>query len=567
MKNRMFLFILYFMLFSISWLVFWSRPHPYVRPEIYFVVLSIMGTITLIQVLMSPKSVPKFCKLVLFSEIFLLSVSFNITQQLLYQTVTGRDPWGHWILTDIIARTGHVPSFSEFPSPYTKIPNFHILIATYILISGISYKWASYWVAGIGTLLLVLFVIYILARELFNEKIAFLAMLFVAVSDVVLYMTGRNIIPNTVGIGLTLLLLYLFIQQEKLIVHPSGKFLIGIITLGLVFTHTISYAFALTQLMILIVFDFPVSNDKRIVRENLCWILTFFVIAVVVWAFVSGFYFKAGIERIWWFIIGWNKGVKNYVQHLAIPFSYVILGRLGMLLLFGISGIGILAVLSSKDRHNFKIIKLAIISAFFIITGVVAPFIPTFLGINERLWYYGEILGSVYTGYLVLVIWKSKKFKLMKRSLVVFVTFVLIWLMFVSSISNDDNPLVPQYTIRTGWYNSEIQAAKFVIARSSLPIATDIDFQHFTTVRVGMLGENLGTVPICNIKTFSEILKNNNCFILIRVDLIKDRYFVLGKGYSQQAYLPFGAETKKVLARIIASKNLVYTTGNTIGTT
>ncbi|NJD98901.1 hypothetical protein E3E26_03715 [Thermococcus sp. LS1] len=565
MKNKVLLLVIfYFLLFSISWLISWNRTKPYVRPEIYFIILSIMGIITLIQVLMSPKSMPKFCKLVLFSEIFLLSVSFNITQQLLYQTVTGRDPWGHWILTETIIRTGHIPSFNEIPSPYVKIPNFHILIATYMLISGMTYKWASYLVAGTGTLLLEFFIIYLLTRSLFKENIAFLAMLFVAVSDVVLCMTGKNIVPNTVGIGLTLLLLYLFIQQEKLIAHLKGKFLVVILILGLVFTHTISYAFALTQLILLIILDFVINKDKESVRENLCWTLVFFVIAIFVWAFVSGFYFEGAIMRIRWFFVAGDEGVQQYVQNLTVPFVYVILARLGMLLLFGTGSIGILAILTGRNRHNFKVIKLAIVSAFFIVTGIVAPFIPTFLGINERLWYYGEVLGSVYTGYLISRVWQSKRFRLIKRSLVMFSAFVIMWLMFTASISNDDNPIVKEYTIRTGWYDSEILTAKFAITRSSLPIATDIDFQHFSSIKVGMLNESFRKDPICNLKTFDDIIRNGDCLVLMRMNLIQERYFVLGKGYSQRAYLPFGAETKRVLARIIAFKNTIYTTGNTI---
>lgn len=565
-KNNMFIyktsFLLYFLLFSLSWLIFWNRQNPYIRPIAYFIILSIMGVIILIQVFESSNK--KYYRVLIFLEIFLLSISFNITQLLLYQTVTGRDPWRHWILTETIIRTGQIPPFEKLPTPYVATPNFHLLIATYMLISKMTYKWALYLVAGIGTLLLELLIIYLLARLLFNEKISFLAMLFVAVFDIVLYMTGRNIIPNTTGVGVIILLLYLFaILHERL--HPKDEVLVVILVLGLVFMHTLSYATALAQLIILVILDFVLNGDKELGKENLRRLLTFFILGVFVWAFVSGIYFKVGIELVWKSLMGLNKSIESYAQRLAVPVSYIIIGRLGMLTLFGISSIGILRVLLSQDRRSSKVTKLGISAAFFIVIGLVAPFIPTTVHeIGERWWYYGGILGGIYAGYLVFQVWYSKAFMSLKRFLVVLSTFALIFLMFTSSMSNDDNPLVPQYTLRTGWYDSEISATKFAVTKSLLPIATDVDFQHFPSVRVGMLKEGFKAFPICNLKTFDAIVQSNNCLALIRVKLIQDRYFVLGKGYSQRAYLPLGAETKRILSRILVSKNTVYNTGSVV---
>ncbi|NJE79465.1 hypothetical protein [Thermococcus sp. GR4] len=554
MKNKMFLLtIFYFLLFSISWLVFWNRPEFYVRPKIYFAILSIMGIIILIQVLVSPKEISRFHGLLIFFEIFLLSISFNLTQQLLYKTVTGRDPWGHWVLTKMVLTTGHIPSFKELPTPYVRMPNLHLLIGAYMLISETAYKWGSYLVAGVGTLILETIVMYSLAKVLFDDKIALLSTLFVAVSDNVLYMTGRNIVPNTTGVGIALLLLYLFLQRKNLLSHINGKSVVIILAVGLVFMHTISYSFVLIQLVLLISVNIIYQKAKREAYEDALWIVTFLAVAVLEWMYFSGIYFVDAITRIYMLFIVGVEGISEYQQKSLIPLTKVLLARAGMLSLFAISGVGILIVLIKSyvnSREYRPQIKLAIVSVFFIVIGMIAPLIPTFLGINERFWYYGEILGSVYAGYLVLQAWQSKKFRSMKRPLVVFSAFVLIWLMFVASISNDDNPLVKEYTIRTGWYDSEILAAKFAVTKSPIPLASDIDFQHFGSVKVGMLGENFKTVPMCNLKTFDDILQSSNCLVLIRIELIQERYFVLGKGYSQRAYLPLGEKVntiKKIL--------------------
>ena len=81
-----------------------------------------------------------------------------------------------------------------------------------------------------------------------------------------------------------------------------------------------------------------------------------------------------------------------------------------------------------------------------------------------------------------------------------------------------------------------------------------------------MFGKSFKAFPICDLKTFDSIAKDNNCLVLLRVNLIQERYFVLGKGYSQQAYLPLGIKTKDILARITAFKNTVYTAKSVIVT-
>ena len=551
---------LYFTLLFLSCLIFWKRSYPYVRPMEYFIFLSFVGVVIFVQIMLLWSCSNKLLLLIIFLEIFFLSVAFNLTQQMLYKTVTGRDPWEHWLLTQTILQDGHVPPFNLVHSPYVKLPEFHLLVATYMLLSGIPYKWASYIIIGVGSLLLELLVLYLLTKTLFDKHVALLAMLFMATSDVVLYMTGRNIVPNTVGLALVFLLLYIFLS-ETFICSLKTKIIVAILVWSLAFMHTVSYAFAIVQLVLLVLAS--LATKRNITGPNVLWLISQFILAIFVWAFVSGIYFKGLVLRIYWLLFGMTRGVSHYFSSLVVPFMLVLLARSGMLLLFGFSGLGILVFMfKNYNRHYVSRYHLDIIlvSSFFIILGLLAPFIPSFLGINERVWYYGEILGSMYIGYLLYVMWNLKtRFPLFKL-LSLCIVFFMLFLMLTSPMSNDDNPLIKSYSPRTGWYDSELVAAKFVVLFSNSSVATDIDFQHFASVEVGMLNESLRPIPLCNLKTFEDMLKHNKCLDVLRVALIRSRYFVLGVGYSQRAYLPLGNKTKEVVSRFSIHKDIIYTT-------
>jgi len=130
-------------------------------------------------------------------EAFLLSTSFSLTQQALYRTVLGRDPWFHWIFVDEIVRAGKIPSYENIPISYTKMPNFHLLITAGMLLTGIPYKFSQYLFAGFPTLLLEFLVLFALTRKVFDLKTALLAVLILSFADNVLDMTSKSIIPNS----------------------------------------------------------------------------------------------------------------------------------------------------------------------------------------------------------------------------------------------------------------------------------------------------------------------------------------------------------------------------------
>jgi len=85
--------------------------------------------------------------------------------------------------------------------------------------------------------------------------------------------------------------------------------------------------------------------------------------------------------------------VEKYKSSLAVPFRLVLLARLGMVIYFGLAGIGVLYYIHNKlYKKKLTPVQLSVLinSSFFVGFGVL-----TFLiwpDITHRFWYHGEIL-------------------------------------------------------------------------------------------------------------------------------------------------------------------------------
>lgn len=561
--------ISYFLFLSISWIVFLERYNPYSRPSSYFVLLSLLSGLILIQILLSPKKISLKYKLLIFLEIFLLSFSFTFSQELLYKTVLGRDPWHHWTLTEIILLNGHIPTYLEIPTigtpmAYVKMPNFHLLVGSYMLLSEISYKWGSYVITGLGTLILLMNIIYLLTKKIFkDERISTLSTLLLAISDNVLNQTGKNLVPQTIGVAIAFLILYLSVKR-KFLFNSKGKLIMFILMIGLLFTYTISYFFILIQLSILllttIIFAHKIST--KYIKEYALLLTISATLAFLTWAYFSKYYFDIFVDKLYRLLfIHRFESLEEHVYKVGIPLTKVLLARGGMLLFFSIVGITIFLILI-KFYKEFLKLTLAIISGVFICCGIIGPFTPTLSEISQRFWYYGEVLGSIFIGYIIFRMWNYKGIKI----LVVVLVTLLTWLMFVSSVANDDNPLVNEYTLRTGWYDSEIASAKFVLWNSNKRITSDLDFSINLIYLMTNLAKatQLIDVPLSTFNNFQDAINDRDNIFIVRIELVKDRCFVLGGRWNQKLFTPFGDEITKLIKDIFVYRNVIYNNQNVL---
>lgn len=572
-KTPKFFSLFFFVLFILSLIVYYFRRNPYVRPNFYFYFLALMTGVIFYQIVVITDN-NNLKKALVFVEIILVSLLFTSTQQALYKTVLSRDPWDHGAVISQILITHHIPTYESIGSPYVRMPNFHLLISSSILISNITYKWASYISIGVLVLMLVALITYKVGKYVFGStKMALTSVLLLTISDNVLDKTGKTIFPNSIGVSIAFLVFYLILRGK---INTKLKALLALIILSLSITHTISYLFLIIQtIFILFIFIIYPDNTQRVKIIGYMLIIMW-VAAILVWGFVSGHYMRTFIGMAMKLITGLN--VERYKSSLTIPFKFVLLARLGMIVYFGLAGVGILHYLYTKMRKKaLNTVQLALLSnsAFFVGFGSL-----TFLiwpGIAHRFWYYGEILGSFFVAYfLLLCFYDSKKHKQIKKVLTGGGILILSWLMFMAPISNDDNPLVPQYSTRTGWHDSEIQAGMFVLHNSgNTPISSDWDYigglndlkWMFTDTPPSNLSEYTGIGWSINVKfpkSFTEIIHNSGYLFIFRKNLIKDRSFELGSRWEKIKYMPLTNNVSEILKEGVLKKNTIYTSENVI---
>lgn len=550
--------IIYFLLLLSLNIIYYFREDPHVRPKLYFIVLSIASGLIFIQIMFVNKK--EIFKIILFLEILLIPISFTLTQQGLYHTVMGRDPWTHGVLIAQIIKNAHIPQYENIKIPYVWMPNFHLIISQYMLVGNVAYKWASYFSIGLLTLVLECIIAYKLGLFIFkNNTIAFLSVLFLAISDNVLDMIGKNIIPNSIGVAIAFLVFYLILTKGEL--EAKHKIIITLLIVGLSFLHTVSFAFTIIQTTFIFLTFLIYGNTKK--AKSIGHVLVImWVVAIFVWGLISGFYLKLFVLLLEQLMTGLN--VEKYESSLAIPFRLILLARLGMIIYFGLAGIGVLYYIYNKlYKKKLTPVQLSVLinSSFFVGFGVL-----TFLiwpGIAHRFWYYGEILGSFFVAYLLLHLYNSGKYKKIRRTLTVGVVLILSWLMFVASISNDDNPLVKEYTIRTGWYDSEIMGAYFVIKYINQPVASDMDY----AINIGHISRTLQKPVILSMRppiNFKEVIEGRDFIFIIRKKLIEERFFFLGKVWMNSPYLPLKDRTIDVLSALNTNKLVIYDNGNVV---
>lgn len=567
--------LFFFVLCILSLIVYHLRQDPYVRPKVFFYLLALMVGVIFYQVVAITDN-DKLEKALVFVEIILVSILFTSTQQGLYKTVLGRDPWTHGALISQILRNQHIPPYENIKTPYVWMPNFHLLVGSSMLLSGITYKWTLYFSIGILTLILISLLVYKIGKSIFGStKLALASTLLMAISDNVLDKIGKRIFPNSIGVAISLLIFYLIVETKINDTRLKGLTMLTILSFSL--THSVSYVFLVIQITLIFVIALTYfrQKDPHNVKTIGYLIMAMWAIGIFVWGMVSGYYlrvFTLLVERL---VTG--VSVEEYASSLEVPFKFVLLGRLGMIIYLGLAGIGVLYKLYGKIRNrSASMADSALLSNSMFYVGLGALAFLLWPRIAHRFWYYSEILGSFFVACLLLRFYNSGRHKQIRKILTLGGVVVLSWLMFVASISNDDNPLVPQYSIRTGWYDSEIQAGMFVLYNNGdIPIASDWDYIAALNNLKWMFTDKLPSdpprlgdigwiIPTEFPKSFTEIMEDNGYLFILRKSIVQERSFYLGPKWGATRYMPLENRLSQLIMTGALKKNILYASQNVI---
>ena len=259
--------------------------------------------------------------------------------------------------------------------------------------------------------------------------------------------------------------------------------------------------------------------------------------------------------------------MERYEAKLSIPFLDVLRARLGMVLYFAIAGVALLWTFIRLLKGGFRdrVMLSNVVATGGIVAGV-GSFLTPLSEISHRFWYYGEVLSSAFVGSLFVHFIKSRNKKLKKILSVGGIIFIalLSLLMFKANMSNDDNPLVPYYTQRTGWHDSELEAGKFIIFREgNIPFASDWDYSaNLRYLKTNLISSGvLEDISRVTPRTFEEV-KNCNCIFVFRKDLLENRLFYLGGRWTQTPHLPMKHLT--IIKELSTHEVIIYNNENII---
>jgi len=517
----------YFITFIISIIVYYNRSNSYVRPFSYFILLSLMVVFVFFEIIYMPTE-RKYCFIILI-QVLIIALSFNFTQAFMYHTVLGRDPWDHQYLTETIIKKGKVPQYlpdlvTGKNNPYTKMPGMHLLITftSYIGIS--SYIVNSIISVGTTTIILSTLTAYLIGNKLYNYKVGLLAALLVTISDSVLNLTGKTIIPNTMGIGIAFLILYIFIFK----IHKNisaNLIVIFLLVFSLATIHSLSYAFVIIEIIILLFATFAALIKIRIsvstkkinliitLASNiptkkiklLFYCLTpITMIAILYWKFIDSVYWEKLLFIIDQGISVLFGGAGGDGAH--IPILQILWARIGLILYAILALFGLTWLIIYEKNKNDKKVMFASFALFILFYGVVTLLIPSQSRVSHRIWAYSEIVNSITIAITIFLVMGLIKKNLGRKLVSGVLVFSIAFLMFTSPLSNNDNPLTKQYpAYRTGLYDSEISGGKFIVIQKECMDQSRYIFDDNWHHIVGTYSSNSR-----NIKIYLDGIETNN---------------------------------------------------------
>ena len=322
--------ILFFLLLSYSILSIYLIPELYTRPLGYFISIALMAAIVAVEILfLSPNKSRIYFALF---KIIILGLSLRWSQQLIFPSLVGIDPWAHQWFTLKILDAGHIPEGWG----YSKLPVFHLITGAAMLITDLNYKMATMLSIGLLQVVCDTLFVFLLGRFILNAKVGLLAALLLMVANLhIVY--GFWTIPNTAAVTLILPIIYLLfkIRKEKPTLAVSLSLLLMAV---LILTHPI-----VTMCLAILLFVFwagfqiyaRLYGEKSATPVTLTIAILFTVAMFGYWTYVSGH--LSGLARYMGEVFAtelWGIPLEVVTQRymLGVPLLELLFKNLGVIL-------------------------------------------------------------------------------------------------------------------------------------------------------------------------------------------------------------------------------------------
>ncbi|WP_440949206.1 hypothetical protein [Methanosphaerula subterraneus] len=501
--------ICFFGLYTLSVLSLHFRPNLYERPLLYFILMVFMAGFIACEIFMSGR---RHAGLILI-QIMLLGVSIAWSQLLIFPGLIGVDPMYHFAFTNEILDKGYIPDGFV----YSKLPLFHLLVATTSLVTGFTYKFAAMVSVSLGQVICNVVFVFLIANRLFkNHRVGLLATLLVIISNYHIFMSYWSIPNAFAAIFIPIALYLIFFRLRGSSPFPSVLLCIMVLA-TIILTHTIT---AMCMAIILFVAWSALAiywwvYHSRVENNISLSVPIVFITAMFAW----WTYASEGVVILGNFIkLGFISDIftstpvqfQNYA--VAAPLGEQLFNNFGVFLFFIFSFTGIFYMISRKGSD------LTFALAWVGMAPLAFGFFSLITGhpdIEARWWFYAQILLSI---PLAVAIYTIGTLKIRKPILFYCFVFgfvvVLSFFMIMSPPANTDNSMFsPNSNWRAAPIESELQARTILDHYYGI-IKSDSFFAYY----LGYLGYN--------IKSFDKEIGDQN-ILRMKGDLILIRDTIL----------------------------------------
>ena len=455
--------IIFLISFSLSLVVL--HESIYIRPVMYFLLVTIAFVSILIEIFHVKSDIFNY---LLLLKIIILSMSLRIGRFYGYPSILGTDTHFHLNLARFIIQNGKVPGYftTVVQTPtlnaekYSYSCLFHIFEAINGILLNVNLKdMIFYSIVLFSTIIISLF-LYCIVKRIFNNQIGLIAALYINIADVVFVQTVTNINPSTIVYCFFIVILFCIFQQKNksiysliavtmiicmILSHQLSTFCVFLILLTLLVSKNIYNAYFVKDLNI----DFNSKNPTFNLYKNTMAI--FSVILIFYWSLTgangSYSFFDEMIFRLKYSIISM---IIEYTTDLGIPttpysnmfsnygFFSSFLYNLGFNFLLMLAIVGIILLLGYKYR---SLISFSYICAALMLFGLI--YVGTFIGLGyllipHRLLSFFQLFLVVFASFSTYQIYKTNPPQWAKFGLHIAIVLLVFFLITTPYINRGD---------------------------------------------------------------------------------------------------------------------------------
>jgi hypothetical protein len=476
----LFLNVIFLLCFSVS--IYILHQTIYIRPPIYFILVTAAYLSIFIEILYINKEGPA-CYLNIL-KVILLSLSFRAGRYFSFATIPGTDTQFHLGLANLISELGHIPGYEINPTQYAYTPLWHVLVSSIgILLDADSSKTLFFSVILPFVIIISLFS-FLIVKKIANVQTGLIALLFVNIADMLFIRGLTNINTSSLVHCLFFFILFCLIQEKNktifsafillsifsmVITHQLSTFCVLIISFSLLVSKSV-YNFLLSR------FELKDNEVKKLPLNINTTMFTFFLVFLVFyWSLIGEGYgttfFGGMVGRLKSSILRMFTEYTSACSYTNVFATFDIwsnlLYNLGYSILLGLAVVGLLLWL---NRKYISLIRFAYIIAAVSLFAVI--YLGTYVGLGHmfiphRFISFLELFLVILAAYSVYVIYRTYV-QSGSRIFVCFVVAALIFFMVTTPYVNRNDAIYCNERVhKTGCTSSEVASAVWAVSHSN----------------------------------------------------------------------------------------------------